>query len=151
MLKKSFLICIAIIILTGCTQSQPDQPISQTPEVNMPQSLGIEDILVGNGQEATSGSRVTVHYTGTLQDGTKFDSSVDRNQPFTFNLGAGEVIKGWDQGVAGMKAGGQRKLIIPSDLAYGNRSIGIIPPNSTLIFNIELLQVDPAVSTNPLQ
>lgn len=107
----------------------------------MLKELLIEDILEGSGEEATSGASVTVHYTGTLEDGTKFDSSLDRNQPFTFNLGAGEVIKGWDQGVAGMKVGGKRKLTIPPDLAYGSRSPGIIPPNSTLIFEVELIKV----------
>jgi FKBP-type peptidyl-prolyl cis-trans isomerase FkpA len=100
-----------------------------------------EDLTVGSGAEAAEGKNVTVHYTGTLTDGTKFDSSVDRGQPFTFNLGSGEVIKGWDQGVAGMKVGGKRKLTIPAELGYGSQDKGSIPPNSILIFEVELLEV----------
>ena len=105
--------------------------------------LTVEDLEVGSGEEATPGKRVTVHYTGTLTNGTKFDSSHDRGVPFTFNLGAGEVIKGWDLGVAGMKVGGKRKLTIPSDLAYGERGAGYdIPPGATRIFEVELLEVN---------
>lgn len=105
--------------------------------------LGIEDLVVGAGMEAVSGKKVTVNYSGTLTNGTKFDSSYDRNEPFSFNLGAGEVIKGWDQGVVGMKVGGKRKLTIPSDLAYGDSGIpGAIPGGATLIFEVELLKVE---------
>ncbi len=100
------------------------------------------DIVVGNGTEATNGKKVSVHYVGTLTDGSKFDSSRDRNEPFSFTLGAGEVIPGWDQGVAGMKVGGKRKLTIPPELGYGSQQAGSIPPNSTLIFEIELLNVE---------
>jgi FKBP-type peptidyl-prolyl cis-trans isomerase len=104
--------------------------------------LQIEDIKQGNGTEATSGQKVTVHYVGTLTNGNKFDSSRDRGQGFSFVLGAGKVIKGWDQGVAGMKIGGLRKLTIPPHLAYGERGFGnVIPPNSTLVFEVELLSV----------
>ena len=104
--------------------------------------LIIEDIVVGTGEEAVSGKRVTVDYAGTLENGTKFDSSYDRGTPFSFNLGAGEVIEGWDKGVAGMKVGGKRKLVIPSALGYGERGAGgVIPPNATLIFEVELLAV----------
>jgi len=104
--------------------------------------LIIEEVVVGTGAEAVSGKRVTVHYRGTLTNGTKFDASYDRNQPFAFTLGAGEVIKGWDQGVAGMKVGGKRKLTIPSELGYGSRGAGgAIPPNATLVFEVELLGV----------
>lgn len=105
-------------------------------------SLQVEDTRVGSGQEAQAGKRVSVHYTGTLMDGTKFDSSRDRNEPFEFRLGAGEVIPGWDQGVRGMRVGGTRKLTIPANLAYGARGAGgAIPPNAALKFDIELLEV----------
>lgn len=105
--------------------------------------LKIEDLQIGVGEEVTSGVKVSVHYTGTLTDGTKFDSSLERGQPFSFNLGSGEVIKGWDEGVVGMKVGGKRKLTIPSELGYGERGAPpAIPPNATLIFEIELLKVE---------
>ncbi len=101
-----------------------------------------EDIKVGTGEEAVAGKLVTVHYSGTLTDGTKFDSSYDRGTPFDFTLGAGEVIQGWDLGVAGMKVGGIRKLTIPPSLGYGEAGAGdVIPPNATLIFEVELLKV----------
>jgi FKBP-type peptidyl-prolyl cis-trans isomerase len=104
--------------------------------------LQIDEIKQGNGAEATAGQKVTVHYVGTLTNGNKFDSSRDRGQGFSFVLGAGKVIKGWDQGVAGMKIGGVRKLTIPPHLAYGERGFGnVIPPNSTLVFEVELLSV----------
>ena len=104
--------------------------------------LKYEDLQEGTGTEAKAGNTVHVHYTGWLTDGTKFDSSRDRGQPFNFPLGAGRVIKGWDEGVAGMKIGGKRKLIIPPDLAYGARGVpGAIPPNAELTFDVELLDV----------
>lgn len=103
--------------------------------------LKIEDIIVGTGAEAVAGKKLSMHYIGTLLDGTKFDSSRDRGTPFEFTLGVGQVIKGWDQGVAGMKVGGKRKLTIPSTLAYGAGAVGSIPPNSTLVFEVELLAV----------
>lgn len=104
--------------------------------------LEIEDIKIGTGADAQAGKNVTVHYVGTLTNGKKFDSSRDRGEGFEFGLGAGEVIKGWDQGVAGMKVGGIRKLTIPPELGYGARGFPpVIPPNSTLVFEVELLSV----------
>ncbi len=104
-------------------------------------TLVIEDLTVGTGPVAATGNTVTVQYVGTLLNGTKFDSSYDRNQPFTFVLGAGRVIQGWDQGVVGMRVGGKRRLTIPPNLAYGNQANGPIPANSTLRFDIDLLAV----------
>jgi FKBP-type peptidyl-prolyl cis-trans isomerase FkpA len=105
-------------------------------------ALDIEDVKLGTGDEAQSGKSVTVHYVGTLTNGAKFDSSRDRNEGFTFRLGAGEVIQGWDKGVAGMKVGGLRKLTIPPEMGYGTRGFPpVIPPNSTLLFEVELLKV----------
>ena len=104
--------------------------------------MKIEDLLEGSGAEAKAGQTVSVHYVGTLLDGTKFDSSRDRGTPFKFPLGAGRVIQGWDRGVAGMKIGGQRKLTIPPELAYGARGFPpVIPANATLVFEIELLDL----------
>jgi FKBP-type peptidyl-prolyl cis-trans isomerase len=106
-----------------------------------PSGLAYRDMKVGTGTTATAGKTVSVHYTGWLPNGTKFDSSRDRNQPFEFQLGAGQVIKGWDEGVAGMKVGGRRMLVIPPDLAYGPNGSDPIPPNATLVFDVELLGV----------
>ena len=105
--------------------------------------LVVDEVKVGEGATATKGKMVSVHYTGRLTDGTKFDSSLDRGQPIDFPLGSGVVIKGWDQGIEGMKVGGKRKLTIPPDLAYGARGTpgGPIPPNATLIFDVELVGV----------
>lgn len=100
------------------------------------------DVVVGNGASPVQGKQVTVHYTGTLENGKKFDSSVDRNKPFSFVIGVGQVIKGWDEGVMGMKVGGKRKLVIPANLGYGARGAGgVIPPGATLFFDVELLSV----------
>jgi len=140
-----FLLLISLALVTiGCSGSKsPDERDRKATDVTTPvTSLQIEDTKVGTGPEAQPGQRVSVHYTGTLMDGTKFDSSRDRNEPFEFRLGASEVIPGWDQGVKGMKVGGTRKLTIPPDLAYGSRGAeGAIPPNATLKFDIELLGV----------
>jgi len=105
--------------------------------------VSIEIMIPGNGDEAKNGDKITVNYVGTLEDGTKFDSSIDRGTPFSFVLGAGQVIKGWDIGVEGMKIGEKRKLTIPPDLAYGSSGVaGAIPPNATLIFEVQLLSIN---------
>ena len=127
-------------VTAGAPQAATTTATTTTADVT---ELKKEDLKVGTGVEAVAGKAVTVHYTGTLTDGKKFDSSLDRNQPFTFNLGKGEVIQGWDQGVAGMKVGGKRKLTIPSTLGYGPTGAGgVIPPNATLVFEVELLGVN---------
>jgi FKBP-type peptidyl-prolyl cis-trans isomerase FkpA len=127
---------------TSSTQGGPPPIDSSIQTVTTASGLKYQDIVVGTGQEAKAGDSVTVNYTGWLTDGTKFDSSLDRNQPFSFNLGQGSVIKGWDEGVAGMKVGGKRRLTIPPDLAYGSQGAsGVIPPDATLIFDVELLSI----------
>jgi FKBP-type peptidyl-prolyl cis-trans isomerase len=136
---------LVLVATLACTQSA--SPTTQglsvkTTEVTMPDGLKFTDDQVGTGAEAQKGKTVSVHYTGWLLDGTKFDSSRDRNQPFLFPLGQGRVIKGWDEGVAGMKVGGKRTLVIPPDLGYGASGAGgVIPPNATLKFEVELLEV----------
>lgn len=117
---------------------------SPTPAMGLSESseLKMEDIKIGSGKEAINGLKLTVHYMGKLTDGTEFDSSYTRGEPFTLTLGAGQVIKGWDQGLVGMKVGGKRKLTIPPQLGYGSQAQGSIPPNSTLIFEIELVKVE---------
>ncbi|MEN9877926.1 MAG: hypothetical protein RLZZ158_965 [Cyanobacteriota bacterium] len=113
-------------------------------ERTTPSGLKITDLIIGTGAEAKAGEKVSVNYRGSLTNGKEFDSSYSRNEAFTFPLGAGRVIRGWDEGVAGMKVGGKRKLVIPPDLAYGERGAGgAIPPNATLIFEVELLKVSP--------
>jgi FKBP-type peptidyl-prolyl cis-trans isomerase len=122
--------------------NQMTQP-TQTGAVTTPSGLQYEDMVVGNGASPKSGQTVVVHYTGWLTDGTKFDSSVDRGQPFKFQIGQGMVIKGWDEGVMTMKVGGKRKLTIPAELGYGARGAGgVIPPNATLVFEVQLLGLE---------
>ena len=116
--------------------------VDTTALTRMPSGLRYQDVAVGSGEEATAGRTAVVHYTGWLPDGKKFDSSRDRGEPFSFPLGAGQVIAGWDQGVAGMKVGGRRKLVIPPELGYGaSGAPPDIPPNATLVFDVELLGV----------
>lgn len=110
--------------------------------VTTPSGLQYVDVVEGTGATPQTGQKVSVHYTGTLEDGTKFDSSHDRNRPFEFRIGQGQVIRGWDEGLSTMKVGGQRRLMIPPELGYGARGAGgVIPPNATLIFDVELLEV----------
>jgi FKBP-type peptidyl-prolyl cis-trans isomerase len=142
---------LALLTLgTACSSAAPgpQQQAAGAPtvvgtEVTMPDGLQYTDEVVGTGAEAVPGKTAVVHYTGWLTDGTKFDSSLDRNQPFSFPLGAGQVIKGWDEGVAGMKVGGKRVLVVPPGLGYGARGAGngLIPPNATLKFEVQLLDV----------
>jgi FKBP-type peptidyl-prolyl cis-trans isomerase len=115
---------------------------NMTDNITTPSGLKYIDLKVGDGATPKTGQIVEVHYTGTLENGTKFDSSRDRNSPFKFKIGVGQVIKGWDEGVGTMKVGGRRQLIIPPDLGYGSRGAGgVIPPNATLIFDVELLGI----------
>lgn len=112
------------------------------PQDSTPSGLVIEDLAIGHGATAEAGQDVVVHYVGRLADGRQFDSSRNRRDPLDFSLGAGDVIKGWDQGVPGMRVGGKRKLTIPAELAYGEQGCGgVIPPNATLVFEVELLEV----------
>lgn len=147
------LVLVVVSLLYSMFQNNQQQntiPVNITPAVSEPVTKGetvtelkIEDEKVGTGAAAVSGKKVTVNYLGTLENGKKFDSSYDRKTPFTFSLGEGAVIKGWDEGIVGMKVGGKRKLTIPSKLGYGERGAGSdIPPNSTLIFEVELLKVE---------
>lgn len=141
-LNRISILTLLIIISTLGGIMAASEMESNAQEVKMPSGLKYVDRVVGTGDEAVAGKTVNVHYTGWLENGKKFDSSVDRGQPFSFPLGAGRVIKGWDEGVQGMKVGGKRKLTIPSDLGYGSRGAGgVIPPNATLIFDVELLGV----------
>jgi FKBP-type peptidyl-prolyl cis-trans isomerase len=144
-MKKILYWVLAAAVAAGCGGTESENMAGQSNITELMRT----DTRPGTGAEAASGQRVTVHYTGWLYDeskgdkkGSKFDSSRDRSEPFTFRLGAGEVIRGWDEGVAGMKVGGQRTLTIPPGMGYGARGAGgVIPPNATLVFDVELLDV----------
>lgn len=141
MTSRYCLSLVAMVVLTSFV-GVGGSMAENSQEVTMPSGLKYIDQVVGTGDVAVAGRTANVHYTGWLENGKKFDSSVDRGQPFSFPLGAGRVIKGWDEGVQGMKVGGKRKLTIPSELGYGSRGAGgVIPPNATLIFDVELIGV----------
>lgn len=136
---------LAAVLVSGCAKKAHNNneiPMEALQEVTTPSGLKYIDLKIGEGPAPVIGQKVTVHYTGTFIDGRKFDSSLDRGEPFTFVIGIGQVIQGWDEGVASMKVGGKRKLRIPSRLAYGARGAGeVIPPNTDLFFDVELLEV----------
>jgi FKBP-type peptidyl-prolyl cis-trans isomerase FkpA len=137
-----FVVVLAVVATAGCSDNHAPSTLGKAQ--THPDGIKIEDLTVGTGAVAAPGTMVTVDYTGWLSDGTKFDSSHDRNDPFRFRLGAGEVIPGWDEGVKGMMVGGKRKLTIPPNLAYGPSGAGgVIPPNATLVFEVELHKVEP--------
>ena len=147
---RLWLLLCAVLLLSACTDDEDGSSNSNTTKesttVTTPSGLKYTDSEPGKGDAIKAGQTAVVHYTGWLDEngnpGTKFDSSVDRGQPFEFPLGAGRVIKGWDEGVAGMKPGGKRRLFIPADLGYGARGAGgVIPPNAALIFDVELIQI----------
>jgi len=145
------ILVLGLIILMQVNKNSNNTSTTNTTTTNNPDSspintsttsgLVIQDIKTGTGNAVVNGNTLSVNYIGTLTDGTKFDSSYDRNQPFSFVIGQGNVIQGWDQGMLGMKVGGKRKLTIPANLGYGNQPAGSIPPNSTLIFEVELLGI----------
>ena len=129
----------------AATVAQAANPAPSASAAGAVTTLVKDDVKVGKGAAAKSGDKIRVHYTGKLLDGTKFDSSLDRNEPFELTLGAGMVIKGWDEGIVGMKVGGKRKLTIPSNMAYGpSGHPPVIPPNSPLVFDVELLEIEAA-------
>lgn len=145
---KVTLVAVTLALALGAGAANAATPAPIAPHtakghfMTTPSGLEYEDEVVGTGAQPVKGQLVSVHYVGTLQDGTKFDSSRDRHEPFDFHVGEGEVIKGWDEGVISMHVGGRRKLIIPAALAYGSRGAGgVIPPNATILFDVELLAI----------
>jgi FKBP-type peptidyl-prolyl cis-trans isomerase len=161
---KTMKLCVVILALVAALAAQTANhrpPTARVPDTSAPTKVtgdgvktesGLQywDIKVGTGEEAKSGDKVRVHYTGWFTSGKKFDSSVDARQPYSFTLGQGNVIKGWDEGVTGMKVGGKRQLRIPPELAYGDAGYkNIVPPNATLIFDVQLLAVTPAETAAP--
>jgi FKBP-type peptidyl-prolyl cis-trans isomerase len=134
---------ISVLVIAAVLIALPASAQQEEKTVTTASGLKYIDVVVGKGASPSVGKHVKVHYTGTLENGKKFDSSVDRNQPFSFIIGVGQVIPGWDEGVMTMKVGGKRKLIIPPNLGYGARGAGgVIPPNATLLFDVELLDVE---------
>jgi FKBP-type peptidyl-prolyl cis-trans isomerase len=141
-------------VVWGCGGESGDEPADIT-QLEFAQELGVDlgqmtrtpsglyyqDLVLGEGEEAVVGASVSAHYTGWLHDGTKFDSSLDRGEPYSFPLGVGQVISGWDEGIQGMRVGGKRKLVIPAELAYGSAGRGTIPPDAPLVFDVELMEV----------
>lgn len=143
---KSYIVFFIILIVGGLVYYygfvKKEAPVEMPPELSSEDVVAKEVLRPGSGEAAKNGDTVVVHYTGTLLDGTKFDSSLDRGQPFSFVLGSGQVIQGWEQGILGMQAGEKAKLSIPPKLAYGDKAVGgVIPANSTLIFEVELLEI----------
>ncbi|GAB1371405.1 FKBP-type peptidyl-prolyl cis-trans isomerase [Candidatus Kapaibacterium sp.] len=140
-MKLLFALFITVAIISACSSSKETTKNDNPNLVTTASGLQYEDMLVGTGDTPQKGQTCVVHYHGTLLDGTVFDSSKERGKPFEFSIGEGRVIKGWDEGVMTMKVGGKRKLIIPADLGYGSRSMGKIPSNATLVFEVELLEI----------
>jgi FKBP-type peptidyl-prolyl cis-trans isomerase len=138
---RLLLVAGVAVVVMAAPLSQAQDKKEEPKVVTTKSGLKYQELKVGTGDTAKAGDMVEVHYTGWLKDGKKFDSSVDRGEPFTFKLGASQVIKGWDEGVAGMKEGGKRKLIIPADLAYGKKGRGPIPADAELTFDVELLKI----------
>ncbi len=153
--KKGLLIAVVVIValttILGTGGFGLGSGISQTPQDAQDAEPVVEaqELAVGTGPQAAAGDTLTVNYTGTLVDGTKFDSSYDRNEPISLVLGAGDVIRGWDIGLTGMRAGGKRKLTIPPELAYGDQAVDGIPANATLVFEVELLSIAPKAQKTP--